>query len=53
MGDTKTPIMDQSDVERLLIERIEEQARMIEVALGYIHAGQPELAAKVLEGAKI
>lgn len=45
--------MDQSDVERLLIERIEKQARMIAVALGYIHAGQPELAAKVLEGAKI
>jgi hypothetical protein len=53
MSDTKTPIMDESDVERMLRERIETQARMISVALGYIHAGQPELAAKVLEGAKI
>jgi hypothetical protein len=34
-------------------ERIETQARMIRVALGYIHAGQPDLAAEVLKGAKL
>ena len=42
--------MDESDVERVLRERIEKQARMIAVALGYIRSGQPHLAAAVLEG---
>jgi hypothetical protein len=45
--------MDEADVERVLRERIKHQANMIAAALGYIHAGQPHLAAKVLEGAKV
>ena len=50
---TETPIMDETDVERELRRVIEKQARLIAVALGYIHAGQPELAKKVLEGADL
>ena len=52
-SETDQITMDESDIERELRERIEKQARMIEVALGYIRAGQPEFAGEVLEGAHL
>ena len=45
---TEIPVMDEADVEKLLLERIETQKNMIAAALDYIQAGQPDLAAKVL-----
>jgi hypothetical protein len=52
-NDTDQITMDESDIERVLRKRIEKQAAMIWVALGYIHAGRPDLAAKVLESARV
>lgn len=46
-----TPIMDESDIEAALQQRIKEQAAQIAVALGYLHAGRPELASEVLQAA--
>jgi Tfp pilus assembly protein PilF len=43
--------MDESDIESQLQQRIKEQAAQIAVALGYLHAGKPELANEVLEAA--
>lgn len=43
-------LAEASQIEAELRRRIEVQASMISVALGYIKAGQPELAAQVLNG---
>ena len=42
------PIMEPEDLERELRQRIEEQGNKINVALGYLSAGQPELASLCL-----
>ena len=43
--------MNEGDIEAQLQQRIKEQAAQIAVALGYLHAGKPELASEVLEAA--
>lgn len=43
--------MDESDIERRLTAKIKEQRAQIAIAIGYLQAGQPDLAAEVLAAA--
>ena len=55
-NDTDEKFQELADAVLLIVqlrERIEQQAAMIAVALGYIQSGKPHLAAEVLKGAKI